>query len=136
MERPDLGIILVDVPPGEDETFDASFLDKIGHPVRVCRGPAAEAVCPLVAGVECEKFDVAHGIVFELDLDRPQHRAIVERYRALAGPEMPIRVVVRAGQEERYREFLDQVQVWSHEPTVADLDGFAAEVEAVDRQYE
>jgi hypothetical protein len=61
----------VDVPPA-DGVFDGSFLERIGHPVRVCHGPAAEAICPVVAGVDCEKFDVAHGIVFELDFDRPQ----------------------------------------------------------------
>jgi hypothetical protein len=31
------------------------------------------------------------------------------------------------------RELLEDVEVWTHEPSVADLDGFAAEVEANDR---
>jgi hypothetical protein len=136
MKPTDLGIVLLDVAPGEGEVFEASFLEKIGHPVRVCHGPAAEEPCPLVVGEACEKFEMAHGVVFELDLDRPQHREIVDRYRAIAGPEMPIRVVVQPGQAERYREFLGQVEVWDGEPTVVDLDGFAAEVEAVDRQRE
>ena len=136
MERVDLGIVLLDVAPGAGEAFEASFLDKIGHPVRVCHGPAADETCPLVASEACGMFEVAHGIVFELDLDRPEHREIVDKYRALGQPELPIRVVVRPGQAERYREFLGQVEVWDHEPNAADLDGFAAEVEAVDRQYE
>lgn len=29
---------------------------------------------------------------------------------------------------------LDEFEVWTHDPTMADLDGFAAEVDAVDRQ--
>jgi hypothetical protein len=29
-----------------------------------------------------------------LDLDRPQHRAILRRYRDLARPEVPIRAIV------------------------------------------
>ena len=78
-------------------------------------------------------FDAAHGILFELDLDRPQHRDILERYRALGGEELPIGVVVRPGQGERYADLLSRFQVWDHTPTVADLDGFASEVEAADR---
>ena len=136
MQRVDLGVVLLDVVPGAGGVFEASFLDKVGHPVQVCHGPAPDATCPLVASETCDMFEMAHGIVFELDLDRPEHRAIVERYRVLAGPEMPIRIVVRPGQAERYQDLVSQFEVWSHEPTVADLDGFAAEVEAVDRQYE
>ena len=46
---------------------------------------------------------------------------------------MPIRVVVRPEQRDRYADLFDQVQVWDHSPTAADLDGFAAQVEAADR---
>jgi hypothetical protein len=46
---------------------------------------------------------------------------------------MPIRVVVTSEQADRYRDLLADLQVWTHEPTAADLDGFAAEVEAADR---
>ena len=46
---------------------------------------------------------------------------------------MPIRAVVRPGQRERYADLLGSFEVWEHEPTVADLDGFAAGVEATDR---
>jgi hypothetical protein len=34
---------------------------------------------------------------------------------------------------ERHAELLRDVQLWTREPNVADLDGFAAEVEAADR---
>ena len=126
------GLILLDVPPGVDGEFDASFLERAGHPVVICHGPA-DKVCPLLDGQGCPKYDAAHGIVFELDLDRAQHRAIVKRYRVLSPPDVPIRVVVRPGQAQRYRDTLAGVEVWTTEPTVAELDGFAARVEAADR---
>lgn len=136
MERSYAGVLLLDVSPGENEAFDASFLERTGHPVLVCHGPAVRELCPLVGGHGCPKFDAAHGIVFELNLDRPQHRAIVERYHALSREDLPIRVVVTLEQAERYRDVLAGVEVWTHEPTVADLDGFAAEVEAADRDLD
>lgn len=131
MEDSHEGVILYDVPTG-DAAFDASFLERTGHPVVVCHGPA-DRVCPLLGGQGCPKYDAAHGIVFELDLDRAEHRAIIERYRALGRPDLPIRVVVGPDQAERYRDALAGVEVWTREPTVADLDGFAARVEAADR---
>jgi hypothetical protein len=133
MERSLEGVILLDVTPGEGEAFESSFLERNAHPVIVCHGPTATKPCPLLGEEGCPKFAAAHGIVFELDLDRPEHRAIVERYRALGRPGLPIRVVVRPDQADRYRDLLTQVEVWTHEPNAAELDGFAAEVEATDR---
>ena len=126
------GVVLLDVLAGEGD-FDTSILERLGHPVVTCAGPEVKTLCPLLGGAGCEKFDQAHGIVFELDLDRPQHRAIVERYRDLSRDDMPIRVVVQPEQQRRYADLLGTVQVWDHRPTVADLDGFAAQVEAADR---
>lgn len=128
----DNGVVLLDVAAGAGE-FDRSILERLGHPVTVCNGPEVKTLCPLLGGQGCEKFEQAHGIVFALDLEDPQHRAIVRRYRQLGREDMPIRVVVKPGQREQYRELLDQVEVWTHDPTVADLDGFACEVEAADR---
>jgi hypothetical protein len=129
------GVILLDVSAADSEAFDVGFLERNGHPVLVCHGPGTK-VCPLLSSEGCSKFDAAHGIVFQLDLDRPQHRDVVARYRALARPDVPIRVVVRPGQAERYPELLSDVEVWTHEPTAAELDGFAARVEAADREAE
>lgn len=126
------GAILLDVDGGDGE-FVRSFLERVGHPVTTCSGPEPGSICPLLSGVGCTKFDRAHGIVFELDLDRPQHRAIVEHYADIGPDDLPIRVVVRPEQRARYAELLAKVEVWDHEPTVAELDGFAAQVEAVDR---
>jgi hypothetical protein len=126
------GVVLLDVSPGAGQQFEQELFEKIGHPALVCHGPH-DGECPLLTGEGCEKFEAAHGIVFELDLDRPQHQAILTRYRALAREDLPIHVVVSPEQAQRYAEFLADVQVWTHLPTAADLDGFAAEVEAADR---
>jgi hypothetical protein len=126
------GVVLLDVSPGAGQQFEQEFLEKVGHPALVCHGPH-ESDCPLLAGHRCEKFDAAHGIVFELDLDQPQHRAIVQRYRQLGQEDLPIRVVVTPDQADRYATLIADVEVWTHPPTAVDLDGFAAQVEAVDR---
>jgi hypothetical protein len=127
------GMILIDVTPGSEGEFDRSFLERTGHNVVMCHGPGHDALCPLLAGTGCEMVDQAHGIVFALDLDREQHRAILQRYREVTRPELPIRVVVRPGQREKYADLLTEFEVWEHEPTVAELDGFAASVDTADR---
>ena len=126
------GVILLDVTAGAGE-FDQDILKRLGHPVKVCHGPEHATLCPLLAGKGCDEFAEAHGVVFELDLDRPQHRAILRRYRELARPDVPIRVVASAEQAAQYAQDLRGVEVLTHAFTVADLDGFAAEVEAADR---
>jgi hypothetical protein len=125
------GLILLDVSPGTAGEFDQAILEQLGHPVLVCHGPQ-EGTCPLLTDHDCGKFRRAHGVVFKLDLRRADHRAIIERYQELKRPEMPIRVLVSEGDAEKYADLLAGVQVWTHEPTVADLDGFAAQVEAAD----
>jgi hypothetical protein len=127
------GVVLLDVPPGADGEFDRDMLERMGHPVRVCHGPPAGTVCPLLGGSGCPLFEQAHGIVFKLDLGRDQHREILRRYRELARPEAPIRVLVSRGDAERYADLLRDVEIWTHEPNIADLDGFAARVEAAER---
>ena len=126
------GMILLDVSTGAD-TFDETMLERLGHPVKVCHGPDHGVLCPLLAGKGCRDFEDAHGVIFELDLDRPQHRAIVRLYRELARVDVPIRAVVSPEQAQRYGQELRGIEVLTHDSTVAHLDGFAAEVEATDR---
>ena len=133
--RVDTGVVLLDTTSPLDEAFDVSFLERNAHPVVVCHGPEADAGCPLVGGQGCEMFDRANGIVFQLDLDEPENRAILEQYRQL-NADIPIRVVVRPRQLETYHELLSRFEVLVRDPTAADLDGFAAEVEAADRLAE
>lgn len=125
----DAGIIL-DVTPG-DAHVESEFLEKLGHPVLVCHGPDWGHACPILKG-GCPLVDEAHGVIFQVDLDRPQHRAILRKYKEVIADDVPIRVVVREGQWDTYAADLVGVRVWDHEPTIGELDGFAAEVEAAD----
>ena len=124
--------VLFDIPEGETPV-DSGFLVKLGHPVEVCHGPGGETVCPLVAGKGCPLAENAHGIVFELDLERPEHRAILRKYESTLREDVPIRVKVRPGQELQYAALLKGVKVWTHTPVAGDLDAIAAEVEAADQ---
>jgi hypothetical protein len=127
------GVVLLDVPPGDAGEFDRAMLERMGHPVHVCHGPPADSMCPLLGGHGCPLFEQAHGIVFKLDLGRDQHREILRRYRQIARPDVPIRVLAAPEDARRYAGLLRDVEVWLQEPNVADLDGFAARVEAADR---
>lgn len=123
--------ILFDVPEGS-EPVDRAFLEGLGHPVMVCNGPQPGKLCPILSGESCALAEGAHGIVFELDLDRAQHRAILARYKDSLSSSLPIRVVVRPDQATRYVHLLKGLKVWTHVPVAGDLDGLAAEVEAAD----
>jgi len=122
--------LILDVTPSDGE-FDRDFLEKLGHPVLICHGPEEGHLCPILKG-GCEMVNSAHGIVFQLDLDRPQHRAILKRYQEIVAEDVPLVVVIRDGQKEQYADLFERVHVWEGEPTAAELDGFAAEVEAAD----
>ncbi|HLF61078.1 MAG TPA: hypothetical protein VI980_07875 [Acidimicrobiia bacterium] len=129
MPDPKESPILFDIPDGSPP--DQAFLEQLGHEVVVCNGPAHGTLCPILHG-DCPKVDGAHGIVFELNLDRPQHRAILARYKETTRPDVPIRVVTTQEQALRYSELLKGLKVWTHQPAAGDLDGLAAEVEASD----
>ena len=122
--------LILDVTPTE-AVLDKDFLERLGHPVLVCHGPAWGHACPIIKGA-CPKVQSSHGMIFQLDLDRPQHRVILKRYQEVIDDDVSIVAVVKPGQEERFADLLSGVQIWSEEPTVAELDGFAALVEASD----
>lgn len=124
-------VILVDLPEGR--SLDLGFLEGLGHPVVVCHGPATGTLCPILMGDGCPKAETAHGIVFGLDLDRPQHRAILRRYKATLSEDVPIRVLATPVQAQRFHELLADLNVWTDGPGLADLDGLAAEVDTADR---
>jgi hypothetical protein len=126
--------LILDVTPGAAR-FERSFLERLGHPVLVCHGPAHEP-CPLITEDSCDMLDAAHGVVFQLDLDRAEHRRILQRYQEVLNSETPLRVVVLPGQEITYADLLEDAWVWTHEPSAGELDGFAAQVEAVDSATE
>ncbi|MCZ7526615.1 MAG: hypothetical protein M5U14_09715 [Acidimicrobiia bacterium] len=122
------GTVLVDVPVEGAEALRALLGDA--HDVVVCHGPGIGFLCPVLGETGCRRFERAHGIVFALDLDRPQHRAILLRYRTLAGPNLPIRVRCRPDQARRHAGILGEVEVWEEEPCPADLDRFTRDVRA------
>lgn len=128
---PEESVILVDIPGGE--TTDVAFLENLGHTVIVCHGPKPQTLCPILSGAGCPLAESAHGVVFLLDLDRPQHRAILQKYKQVLRDDVPIRVRVTFEQAEQYRDLLKGIQVWSDMPATGDLDGFSAEVEAADQ---
>lgn len=121
--------ILFDIPSGA-EVGDRDFLERLGHRVMVCYGPQPGTLCPILSGKGCPLAEGAHGIVFEFDLDRPQHRAILEGYKRSLREDVPIRVVVPHNQAVKYAELLRGLRVWSFPPVAGDLDALAAEVEA------
>ncbi|MDX1469609.1 MAG: hypothetical protein R3258_09725 [Acidimicrobiia bacterium] len=121
--------ILFDVPNGVDPV-DKGFLEQLGHGVLVCHGPGPKQLCPILSGEGCSLAEGASGIVFELDLDRPQHRAILKKYKESLRSDLPIHVAVRPGQETVYPGLLQGLKVWTHTPVAGDLDALAAEVEA------
>ena len=131
------GAILIDVSAlGPDVRFDRRILEGFGHPVMLCHGPS-QGVCPLLADEGCELIEEAHGVIFELDLDQPAHREILAKYQELLDEDIPIRVLVKPGQELRYPQLLEGVdQVWTQPPTASDLDAFSAGIEAYDRTVE
>lgn len=124
------GMILVDIPGGE--TTDTAFLEGLGHPVEICHGPDPKTLCPILSGAGCPLAKDAHGVVFLLDLDRPQHRAILRKYKEVLPEDVPIRVRVTKDQAQKHNELLRGLQLWTETPALGDLDGFAAEVEAAD----
>jgi hypothetical protein len=122
--------VILDVTP-RDGGFDAGFLESAGHPVLMCHGPDHATLCPILKD-GCSMVEGAHGVVFQLDLDRPQHRAILKRYQEVLADDVPLWVSVRPGQEVEYADELGDVHVVVGEPGAADLDALAALVEAAD----
>lgn len=124
--------ILFDIPAGR-EVRDKEFLERLGHRVMVCNGPQPGFLCPILSGEGCPLAEGAHGIVFELDLDRPQHRAILRQYKTSMREDVPIRVVVPPDQAIEYADLLQGLRGWDHVPIAGDLDALAAEVEAAEK---
>lgn len=124
--------ILLDTPSDLDAAPVIAFLGRLSHPVEVCHGPGNDTSCPILLGERCEKIANAHGIIFQLDLERSEHREVLREYRRQIPSNVPLRVVVQPGQDRSYAELLRGLPVWTHDPSPVDLEGFAAMVEAAD----
>ncbi len=135
MDTP-MSLIHFDVPHGDAEQH-AELMERLGHPATVCHGPAENEICPILkAEGECPLINAAHGVVFEFNLDREHHRDILQRYLEVIDEDVPVRVIAEPAVAARYPELLRGVDVWTHEPTAGELDGFAALVEAADEARE
>lgn len=102
--------------PGRDEPTDRAFLEGLGHQVKVCHGPPQGEICPILTEDGCPLAEGAHGIVFELDLDRRQHRAILRKYKKALRGDVPIGVSVRPDQRERFHDLLAGLHTWTWTP--------------------
>jgi len=120
--------VILDVNPEPQAlSWEQDFLGRLEIPVEPCCGPDQEGGCPLLSHGYCSKVARADGVLFQLDLDQPLHRQILQRYTATL--EVPIRVVVTSEQQERWPDLLEHVEVMTPPLGPAALDGFAAEVE-------
>jgi hypothetical protein len=109
------GPVLIDVSAIDSEfRFDRDTLQGFGHPVLFCHGPGG-GECPLLAEDACPLVEEAHGVIFELDLDVPVHREILLRYQQILAEDIPIRLLVKPGQIERYTD--------GHDDTTYELGG-------------
>lgn len=125
MRRP----TILDVNPDTDaREWEREFLERLEAHVVSCPGPSERAPCPLLHNRACPKVDAADGVLFQLDLDDADHRNILRAY--VDRLDVPIRVTVKPGQEDRYRDLLGEVEVTTATPGPALLDGFEAEVES------
>ena len=119
--------VILDVNPDPDElAWEQEWLGRLELPVIPCRGPHAVGACPLLQGKACGKVDRADGILFQLDLDREDHREILRIYAEAL--EVPIRAVVTERQQRAYPELLHNVEVFTPPVGPSALDAFAAEV--------
>lgn len=121
--------VILDVNPNPEALdWESEWLERQDVQVVKCGGPHAPGSCPLLRGASCGKVAKADGVLFQLSLDRQDHRDILDRYaRTLS---VPVRAVVSADDQKRYAELLAEVEVVLSPVGPASLDGFAAEVDS------
>jgi hypothetical protein len=121
--------MILDVNPDPDALdWEEDLLARFDISTIGCCGPDARGGCPLLSNQPCAKIDAADGVLFQLDLDRFEHRRILTKYMQQLS--VPIRVVVTQEQRERWARFLAPVEVFVPPIGPAKLDALAAEVES------
>jgi len=122
--------VILDVNPDPSElAWEQEWLERLDLPVISCGGPHQPGDCPLLQGRPCGKVEKADAILFQLDLDRADHREILRIYSDTL--DVPIRVVVTEEQQHAYAELLHNVEVFTPPVGPSALDAFAAEVSSV-----
>ncbi len=112
------------------ESSHRGALEDKGHVVLGCGGPDGKP-CPLVEGKGCSLVDSAMGVVFRLDLDDSYNREILKCYREELSRDIPIQVIVKAGDEELYADDLAGTVVLTEDSRSA-LEDFSDQVALVD----
>ena len=121
--------VILDVNPDPDALhWEEDWLERQDVDVVRCGGPHAPGDCPLLEGKACGKIAKADGILFQLNLERPDHRQILKTYSEML--DIPIRAVVSEADRDQYRDLLTEVEVVTPPMGPAGLDAFAAEVES------
>lgn len=122
--------VILDVNPDPDALdWEQDWLARQEVEVVRCRGPHASRACPLLQGKPCGKIARADGVLFQLSLDREDHREILETYARTL--DVPVRAVVSEADKTKYPDLLAQVEVVVPPVGPAALDGFASEVESL-----
>jgi DNA-binding NtrC family response regulator len=80
--------VVIENPRGGALAAQAAALEAAGYDVTTCEGPDTHP-CPVLDGQPCEYLEDADVVVYDLDLDDPQHRDVLtsvrERY-----PRLPV----------------------------------------------
>jgi hypothetical protein len=105
-------------------------LESRGHVVLECRGPNG-ASCPIVDGAGCRLVDLSLGIVFQLDLDDPYNREILQCYRTKIDRTIPIQVTATPDQAVRFADDLVGTSVITN-PADPHLNDLSARVTTAD----
>jgi hypothetical protein len=121
--------IILDVNPDPDALqWEEDWLERQDVDVVRCGGPHTPGDCPLLEGKACGKIVKADGILFQLNLERSDHRQILKTYSETL--DIPVRAVVSEADRDRYRDLLAEVEVVTPPMGPAALDAFASEVES------
>jgi hypothetical protein len=105
------GRVLVELAGRAMGTAVERTLEQQGYQVAVCGGPTSlhRGACPLVTAGTCPLVDGADVVVYALDVDDADDRAVLEAHRL--HPERPACVVVPPRLVERYRALLEGYEV-------------------------
>ena len=121
--------VILDVNPDPDDlAWEQDFLKRLDIPVHSCRGPKDPGGCPILRNERCMKIEGVDGVLFQLNLDRGDHREILGKYLQIL--DVPIRVVVTPEQKERWAGLVGMVETFEAPVGPAKMDAFAAEVAA------
>lgn len=117
--------MLLNVNPDFDSLDEETELfASLGVSASRCLGPNTSAGCPLLVGRACKTVDAATTILFQLDLDTPNHRLLLRAYRD--NPDRRIVAVVSPEERDRWAGELGGLELIVGPPRVSDLRGVAA----------